>query len=248
MPAKRTALITGAAGGIGSALCEAFTGAGYRVIGTDIKSRPGLACAEFVTFDLLHLQKHKSEVDVFTDALNKALDGTDLGVLVNNAAVQILDGTSRIRIEDWSKTQFINVTAPMLLVQMLLPRLEACRGSVINMASVHATSTKPGFVSYATSKSALVGLTRALAVDLGARVRVNAISPAATATDMLIDGFKENPEGLEDLGKMHPIGRIADPVEVARAAVFLASDNASFITGCCLNIDGGISVRLHDPD
>jgi NAD(P)-dependent dehydrogenase (short-subunit alcohol dehydrogenase family) len=119
---------------------------------------------------------------------------------------------------------------------------------VVNIASVHAQLTKPGFAAYATSKSALVGLTRSLAVDLEGVVRVNCISPGATGTPMLVAGFEGREEALSQLGQCHPLGRIAAPEEVARVAVFLASDDASFIDGAVLDVDGGIGARLHDPE
>jgi NAD(P)-dependent dehydrogenase (short-subunit alcohol dehydrogenase family) len=125
--------------------------------------------------------------------------------------------------------------------------LEKAKGSVVNIASIHAVATKPGFVCYATSKAALVGMTRALAVDLGPRVRINAINPAATATPMLLAGFEGKAKQFEELSKMHPLERIAQPWEVAKTAIYLASDDASFITGSVLHIDGGIGGRLHDP-
>jgi NAD(P)-dependent dehydrogenase (short-subunit alcohol dehydrogenase family) len=103
-------------------------------------------------------------------------------------------------------------------------------------------------VCYATSKAALVGLTRALAVDLGSRVRVNAINPAAVATPMLLDGFKGKEALYAALGGMHPLGRIAEPAEIAQVALFLASRKAAFITGAAFDVDGGILSRLHDPD
>jgi NAD(P)-dependent dehydrogenase (short-subunit alcohol dehydrogenase family) len=170
-----------------------------------------------------------------------------LSVLVNNAAVQILGRTEAVSVQDWEVTLRTNLVAPFMLAQALLPELERARGSVVNIASIHAVATKPGFVAYATSKAALVGLTRALAVDLGPRVRVNAVNPAATATPMLLAGFAGRERDLETLGRMHPLERIADPDEVARTALFLASDAASFITGSTLHIDGGIGARLHDP-
>jgi NAD(P)-dependent dehydrogenase (short-subunit alcohol dehydrogenase family) len=140
-----------------------------------------------------------------------------------------------------------HVIAPFLLAQGLLPCLEADSGSVINIASVHAHATKPGFVCYATSKAALVGLTKAMAVDLGPRGRVNAICPAATATPMLQAGFADNPTAFAQLSSMHPRGRIARPAEIADLAFFLASNQADFLTGTSIYADGGISTRLHDP-
>jgi NAD(P)-dependent dehydrogenase (short-subunit alcohol dehydrogenase family) len=130
---------------------------------------------------------------------------------------------------------------------MFLADIERAKGSVVNIASIHAVATKPGFVCYATSKAALVGLTRSMAVDLGPRVRVNAINPAATATPMLLAGFEGKSKELDELAKKHPLERIAQPWEVAKTALFLASPDAAFITGTCLNIDGGIGGRLHDP-
>jgi NAD(P)-dependent dehydrogenase (short-subunit alcohol dehydrogenase family) len=137
--------------------------------------------------------------------------------------------------------------APLHLAQALLSDLEAAVGSVVNIASIHAVATKPGFVCYATSKAALVGLTRAMAVDLGPRIRVNALLPAAVDTPMLRESFSGSETALGELGRMHPAGRIARPEEVARAAVFLASDQASFMTGAAVHVDGGIAGRLHDP-
>jgi NAD(P)-dependent dehydrogenase (short-subunit alcohol dehydrogenase family) len=119
---------------------------------------------------------------------------------------------------------------------------------VVNVASIHALSTKPRFVTYATSKAALVGLTRAMAIDLGPKLRVNAICPAATATQMLLSGFGKSTDKLAELSAKHPLGRIATAEEVAQAALFLASEAASFISGVTLNVDGSIGARLHDPD
>ena len=159
----------------------------------------------------------------------------------------MLNRTADVRVSDWDETLETNLIAPFLLIQSLLPDLERARGSVVNIASVHATATKPGFVCYATSKAALVGMTRVLAVDLGPRVRINCISPAATATPMLMAGFADKPAQFLELGQMHPMERIAEPAEVAQTAIFLASEQASFITGACLSVDGGIAGRLHDP-
>jgi len=125
--------------------------------------------------------------------------------------------------------------------------LLATGGCVLNIGSVHANATKPGFVSYATSKAALHGLTRALAVDLGERCRVICLAPAATETDMLRAGFEHNPGGLEQLASMHPLNRLATPQEIARLAVVLASE-AQFCTGSTVYADGGVLSRLHDPE
>jgi NAD(P)-dependent dehydrogenase (short-subunit alcohol dehydrogenase family) len=154
----------------------------------------------------------------------------------------------KIKRSEFQRTLNVNVLASFLLTQKLLSEIESANGSVVNIASIHSMLTKPEFVMYATSKAALIGLTKALAVELGSRVRVNAISPAATATPMLISGFKDKEKKMEELGKKHPLGRIAEPEEIANVAVFLASKQASFITGAVINVDGGMSSKLHDPE
>jgi NAD(P)-dependent dehydrogenase (short-subunit alcohol dehydrogenase family) len=248
---KRVAVITGAGGGIGAALCAAFRSAGYRVIALE---HPGVSLASRIaapdvalTADLEAIVTDGRARADLVRAVLEAAGGDPIQVLVNNAATQRLGSTADASAGDLAATLAVNVTAPFLLVQGLLPALEKARGSVVNIGSVHATATKPGFVAYATSKSALSGLTRALAVDLGGRVRVNGIAPGAIATPMLEAGFEGQPKARAALAASHPMGRIGTPEEVAAAAVWLASEGAAFVTGAELAVDGGVSRRLHDP-
>lgn len=242
----RTAFITGALGGIGASLCEEFRRAGYYVIASD-RAEGECACDQFLKLDVRDLYLSEETRQSLVRTVEPYLEGNGLHVLVNNAATQILNRTDDIRIADWDETLQTNLIAPFLLSQMFLPEIERAKGSVINIASIHSVATKPGFICYATSKAALVGLTRSMAVDLGPRVRVNAVSPAATATPMLLAGFEGKSKELDELAKKHPLERIAQPWEVAKTALFLASPDAAFITGACLHIDGGIGGRLHDP-
>lgn len=250
MMKTKTALITGAAGGIGQALCLAFRRAGYRVVGTDLKPRADACddCDAFVSIDLLSIARDERALEDVVESLRAALGCAELTALVNNAALQIVGRTEALTLRDWQRSLDTNVVAPFALIRGLLPELKRGRGSVVNIASVHAQLTKPGFVAYATSKAALVGLTKSLAVDLEGAVRVNCISPAATGTPMLVAGFDGREEALAQLGQCHPLGRIASPEEVARVAVFLASDDATFVNGAVLDVDGGIGSRLHDPE
>lgn len=243
----KTALITGAAGGIGQALCLAFRRAGYRVIGTDRKPVVD-DCDVFITADLEALVRDDRSCEETLEGFRAVLEAGSLNVLVNNAALQIKKPAEQLSVRDWQRSFDINVVAPFALVQGLLPELKRSRGSVVNIASVHARLTKPGFAAYATSKSALVGMTKSLAVDLGGSVRVNCINPAATETPMLVAGFAGCEEELAQLGRCHPLGRIADAHEVAQVAVFLASEAASFVNGAAIDVDGGIGARLHDPE
>lgn len=244
---KNTALITGAAGGIGKSLCDVFSKEGYEVIATDITDLDDINCAEYIQQDLVDICNSSAALEKFTENIKSLTNNCGLNVLINNAAVQILEKTENIKRSSWKTTLDVNVTAPLLLSQSLLNELSSAKGTVINIGSVHSQLTKPEFISYATSKSALIGLTKALAIDLGNRIRVNAINPAATETSMLIESFLGNDKLYEELKRFHPLERIASPMDIANAALFLSSDKANFITGTVLNVDGGILSRLHDP-
>lgn len=242
---KKTVVITGALGGIGQAICKTFKEDGYQVLGIDIKAKDNIPfCDHSFDFDLSQLSKNEDHRSDKLSQLNKFSD--NLHVLINNAAVQILNNLSNIKIAEWNETLDVNLTAPMLLSQWALPYLSKNDGSIINISSIHQTLTKPKFTAYATSKSALVGLTKAMAVDLNGEVRVNSISPAAIETDMLRAGFNNDESALDVLKKLHPVQRIGYPDEVAKLALFLACDEAKFINGANLQLDGGISSVLHD--
>jgi NAD(P)-dependent dehydrogenase (short-subunit alcohol dehydrogenase family) len=247
MTTRKAVLITGAAGDIGRALCGAFHAAGWFVVATDRRAaRP--PCDAFIRLDLRRFVASAAVRAQFAKRIRKAKGRLPLRALVNNAATQLPAGASAIRPEDFQESISVNVTAPLLMVKTVLADLKRTCGSVINIGSIHSSLTKPGFVSYATSKAALQGLTTALSVDLGrSGVRVNLIRPAATRTAMLESGFRGRHAARAALGRHHPLARIAEPRDIADAAVFLASDTAGFITGAMLDVAGGISGRLHDP-
>ena len=241
---KKNVFITGVLGGIGSALAKAFREEGYYVYGVDLREDfEGIADRSF-RFDI---NKYVVDADYrirFTEIFREVIPHLD--VLINNAAVQLLGRLDELKLEDWQETLNVNLTGPMLLSKLFLNRLEERKGSIINIGSIHQQLTKPSFVSYATSKSALVGLTKSLAVDLEGRVRVNAISPAAIETEMLREGFDHDENALDELRKIHPVQRIGYPSEVAKLALFLASQNTGFIHGANFLLDGGISSVLKD--
>jgi NAD(P)-dependent dehydrogenase (short-subunit alcohol dehydrogenase family) len=244
----RTVLITGANGGIGQALCAAFHSDGWHVVGSDRHQSAAASCDQYVAADLSRLAAETGYREDFICRIRDRLkEPGKLAALINNAALQIVAPVDRLTAEDWRRTCDVNVIAPFLLAQGLLKELEAAGGAVINVASIHAMQTKAGFSAYATSKAALLGLTRALAVELGNRVRVNAVCPAAVATPMLIEGFKGDEEKLSALASHHPSRCIGKPEELASFVIMLASGVSSFVTGVVLNFDGGISARLHDP-
>lgn len=243
------ALITGAAGGIGRALSRTFADAGYQVIATDWTEKPtDLVCDLYRAVDLARLVEEQDYATAEIADVRTALAGQGLDVLINNAAVQILGGVEELTRDDWRRSLDVNLLAPFLLTQALLRDLERANGCVINISSIHARLTKNNFVAYATTKAALSGMTRAMAVDLGPRVRVNAIEPAAIETPMLRAGFAENPESYRELEDCHPQRRIGSPEEAARLALNLASADMRFLHGVCVALDGGIGGRLFDPE
>jgi NAD(P)-dependent dehydrogenase (short-subunit alcohol dehydrogenase family) len=166
---------------------------------------------------------------------------------VHNAALQRLGSFSDLTPADWHDSLAINLLAPVALSRCLLPELIASQGSIVHISSIHSQLTKEGFTAYATSKAALSGLTRALSVEIGSQVRVNAIEPAAIRTPMLEAGFADHPEQLAQLEAFHPTGSIGTPLDVARAVSYLINPAHTFLNGCVLQLGGGIHNRLHDP-
>lgn len=244
----RWAVITGAVGGIGQALVETFSADGYKVIATDRVSQPeSLRCAHYLQADLAQTVSDETYANIVFAQIKAWLGQDGLHALINNAAVQIVGGVDNLNRQDWQTTLNVNLIAPFVWVQALLPELEQHHGSVVNISSIHAKLTKKNFVAYATSKAALSGMTRAMAVDLGSRIRVNAIEPAAIETEMLKAGFQDDPEGLSLLKNCHPQKRIGLPKEISEAALVISSKHISFLHGGCISISGGIDSRLFDP-
>lgn len=241
---KKSVLITGVKGGIGSALALKYHEAGYRVHGLDVHESEPVNHIEYFQVDLNKFCINKEYRKQTSDVLNAQINQLD--VLINNAAIQILGHLDQIKLNDWQRTMNVNLTAPFLLSQLFLSKLEDSKGSIINIGSIHQQQTKSNFVSYATSKSALIGLTKSLAVDLQDKVRVNAISPAAIETDMLREGFNFDESAIDELREIHPVQKIGKPEEVANLALFLSSENLGFIHGANIALDGGISSVLKD--
>lgn len=243
---QKTVLITGVLGGIGSGLAKAFCESNYQVVGLDIKGGSSEHCHKIIQFDLNRYCSDAGYKKQMEAKLNEEVP--ELYVLINNAAVQILGSMEEIKLEDWTTTLNVNLTGPLLLSQFFLSRLVTSKGSIINIASIHQQLTKKRFIAYATSKSALVGLGKALSVDLQGKVRVNTISPAAIDTQMLREGFNHDEEMVQKLNELHPMQRIGTPAEVSKLALLLAEAELGFINGANIQIDGGISNVLKDLD
>lgn len=245
MEPDSTVIVTGSAGSIGGALVRAFSDEGFHVIGIDRTATP--EADESIQLDLAEFATDDSTTHWLRLKLELALDNRQLYVLCNNAAVQQLGPVDALTVADFRSSLDVNLVAPFALSKLCLPWIEACGGAIINIGSIHARLTKPNFTAYATSKGGLEALTRSMAVELGGRIRVNGISPAAVDTPMLRSGFDGESKEYDVLAGCHPAGRIATPHEIAELALFLAGNRATFINGAIVDINGGIGGRLHDP-
>ena len=170
--------------------------------------------------------------------------------LVNNAGIAVFGDPLTLTPEQWQRCFSVDLDAAWWASQAVLPHLLAAgRGCIINIASVHSFHIIPGCFPYPVAKHGLLGLTRALAAEYGARgVRVNAICPGYIETSNVREYLETFPDPAAErvrVGGLHVIGRIGEPAEVAGPALFLASDDASFITGEALMVDGGMSVVLN---
>lgn len=243
----KVALITGAAGGIGHAMADAFIANGYTVLALDIANKPEtLDCHHYIQADLSRYAAEEPYARGINDQIFRLCNGR-LDALINNAATQIIQRVETLTRDDWQRTLNVNLLAPFFLTQALVGVLAEAGGSVVNISSIHARLTKSQFVAYATSKAALSAMTRSMCLEFGQRFRVNAIEPAAIETEMLKQGLVATEGAYEILKDYHPVGRIGSPNEVARATVWLCSNESSFINGACVLVDGGISNALHDP-
>ncbi len=247
----KTVAITGSSRGIGSSTAGRFLRGGWRVLclartDTAMASLASLGTAVFVPFDAT------SEQSVLEASQRVLEQSPTLDALVNNAGVALSAPLARTSTDEFLRIQAVNVTAPFVLTRELLPALMKARGRVVNIASTAATKGFKYTAAYGTSKHALLGLTRCLAVELASKhITVNAVSPGWTETDMLaasVDRIakatgRSADEARTSLTSMNPLSRAVLPDEVAELVYFLADSAAgAAITGADYVIDGGETV------
>jgi NAD(P)-dependent dehydrogenase (short-subunit alcohol dehydrogenase family) len=239
----RTVFITGVLGGVGMAAANAFRAAGWRVAGMDRRAEDGtFEAGQFLHGDLAALESGR-RIEEFLAGLGR------LDAVVNNAAEQIEKPLIETTDEEWDRVMATNVRSAFTLSRVAYRHLASTAGAIVNVASVHALATSSGLAAYASSKGALVALTRASAIEFAAAgIRVNAILPGAVNTPMFRAGlgrWGSPAEALSTLQRRTPLGRVAEPSEIAEAILFLADgDRSSYITGQTLVADGGALARL----
>ena len=174
-----------------------------------------------------------------------------LDVLINNAGLMQEGTAEEMSLEAWEKTLRVNLTAPFLLIKHAIPHLRKTKGSIVNIGSIEGLASNPQHSAYCASKAGIHGLTRAVAVDYGNEgIRCNAVAPGWIDTPLNIDYIESMPDPedfKEKIGGIHPVGRTGKPEEVARLVAWLASGEASFITGQVMTIDGGRTSKLSLP-
>jgi len=239
---RKVAIITGAADGIGLACSQRFNKEGMQVIMADIDYERCLQEATKINAYAIRCDVRSTQdvEQLVAETINRY---QKIDVLINNAAVAIGGNIIEMDEEDWNVVLNTNLTSAYRLIKNVLPHMLKRRsGSVINMCSTQAHRSWNNWTAYAAAKGALLSMTTQLAGQFGAdNIRFNSISPGTIATPMLQQRIdKEGKELLEQSVAMHAMNRLGIPEEVAATAAFLASDEAGFITGIDIKVDGGL--------
>ena len=245
---SKVVVVTGGAKGIGGSCSRVFNELGANVCILDIDEKG----KEFLTElggDSLFTQCDVSKEDQVKNAFTHIVEEMgDIDILVNNAGIQTYGTVTETTEEEWDRVINVNLKSVFLCSKFALPSMiKKTNGCIVNVSSVQAFITQKNVAGYTTSKTAILGLTRSIAVDYAPNIRCVAVCPGTTDTPMLRDSFALSPnpdEVYQECVDMHLTKRIGTSDEVAEFIAYLASDKAGFITGQAFRIDGGLGITI----
>jgi len=233
-------MVTGGASGIGEATCRAFAEAGARVIVADLNAD----AAARLAMEIGKARAVAMDIGNETSVEAAFAQVEHLDVLVNNAGIGLVGSIEETSVEDFNRLMMVNVTGVYLVTKAAMPRLLESKGSVINIGSVAGVVGIKKRFAYCATKGAVVAMTRQLAVEYPQQIRVNCICPG-TVDSPFVESYlekyhkHEKDKVRQELNQRQPIGRLGRPDEIANLALYLASDEAAFVTGSIVSIDGG---------
>ena len=242
----RTAIVTGAGSGIGQATAQLFAAEGANVLAVDLPGK-SLAATHAAQKSIVSLECDVTEAGAPARIVDTAMTSFGaLDIVMNNAGISGRAFVEEMTRETWDRVLAVNLTAPFLVCQSAIPHLKNSKaGRIINVASVMAEGTDLGLAAYCASKAGIAGLTRTLALELGKfAITANYLLPGAIRTGMTTPLWDARPDIAEIWAKKSPLRRLGQPLDLARGALFLASDDGGFVTGHGLHVDGGLMLRV----
>ncbi len=245
----RVAVVTGGGKGIGQGTAQVLVRAGAKVIILDTDAESGQQTADALGDSAYFIACNVAEEQAVVDALKEGVAHFGkLDYLVNNAGVQRYAPVTDTTEEVWDLIMGVNVKGSFFCAKHAIPYMQQTgRGVVVNVSSVQAMITQGNVAAYTTSKTALLGLTRSIAVDYAPHIRCVAVCPGSVDTPLLQWGIKQSPDPeavMQECIDMHLTDRIAQPTEIGEFIAYLCSDKAGFMTGQAYRIDGGLGVMI----